>query len=841
MNNVYDYLLNDELFFKQAELKNENKELFVNDLNEYFEKPVDNGTWRYYHYKNNQLPHQGWKIHISSNIKNIEKTLEIVYKILAKQGVSFKVLKSKNVYLSSNSKNANRSSSGKYITIYPKNDNEFLELIYILEDALKYMEKGPYILNDKRWKNTNIFYRYGAFSKMINEKGEMCILNPQGELIIDRRDPFYSTPYFVKEFDEYLNSINIQEKELRTKLDDYQIDEALSFSNSGGIYKAIRKEDSKKVIIKEARPNTGFDGQRRTALERLNIEYDALCKLKDIEGIVNTVEKFQAWEHHFIVEEYIEGNTLHSWIAKNFPFLTYEKADEYKKKGYRIIKKLICIVENMHEKSIVMGDLQPNNIIIGENEEVHLIDFETASSVTEDPLVGLAVPTFSNVDIKSNRERDWYALYKVFNYILLPIQTTKETGKYLDCIYRNWINDHYDEYILSLREKIEKNFSFSVLPKEKDTIQNYNELDVIEKLQKGIRKNIRNNKYLSFNDVRQYDDESGYIDILSGSSGVLWSLKQTQDYNSLDIYRGWIDEHILSENFNTLTKIGLFDGLTGIAIVLYEYGYTDLSLNLFNKINYKNLSDISLSSGLSGIAIGFLSLYKETKEEIYLSKCKDIADLIIKQYKFNIEKEIVFSKGLMQGLSGVSLYFSLLYKITEDKKYLNYSKEFLERDLDNLVDVKGTLQLLDDDSNNPRFLPYLSDGSIGIAVAIKHLQKVLNDDLYYKNYLEKIIRLSNIKMTIDGGFFHGAAGFLLIPCLVEDSNYRKIVKKDVMQLLNLFLAVKEDYLLFPSDLNYRFCFDYFTGSSGVLSAIDCLVKNNLYAWIPCINNKDLFD
>ncbi|MCQ9844223.1 hypothetical protein L6B42_14745, partial [Staphylococcus aureus] len=166
------------------------------------------------------------------------------------------------------------------------------------------------------------------------------------------------------------------------------------------------------------------------------------------------------------------------------------------------------------------------------------------------------------VDIKSNRERDWYALYKVFNYILLPIQTTKETGKYLDCIYRNWINDHYDEYILSLREKVEKNFSFSVLPKEKDTIQNYKELDVIEKLQKGIRKNIRNNKYLSFNDVRQYDDESGYIDILSGSSGVLWSLKQTQDYNSLDIYRGWIDEHILSENFNTLTKIGLFDGLT---------------------------------------------------------------------------------------------------------------------------------------------------------------------------------------------------------------------------------------------------------------------------------------
>lgn len=40
------------------------------------------------------------------------------------------------------------------------------------------------------------------------------------------------------------------------------IDNAIRFSNSGGIYNARLKEDGKKIILKEARPYTGlgFDG-----------------------------------------------------------------------------------------------------------------------------------------------------------------------------------------------------------------------------------------------------------------------------------------------------------------------------------------------------------------------------------------------------------------------------------------------------------------------------------------------------------------------------------------------------------------------------------------------------
>ncbi|MCS1382968.1 hypothetical protein NXZ75_12240 [Lysinibacillus sphaericus] len=65
-------------------------------------------------------------------------------------------------------------------------------------------------------------------------------------------------PDFVKDFDDYLNTINIA-SDVETKgdnhLDQYNIEKALSFSNAGGVYLATRKQDNLKVIIKEARPN----------------------------------------------------------------------------------------------------------------------------------------------------------------------------------------------------------------------------------------------------------------------------------------------------------------------------------------------------------------------------------------------------------------------------------------------------------------------------------------------------------------------------------------------------------------------------------------------------------
>ncbi len=169
-----------------------------------------------------------------------------------------------------------------------------------------------------------MFYRYGGFTSVYNENGEHCIRDEEGNLIQDQRTPFYQVPEFVKDFDNYLNSINnsgdLENKE-KSNLEQYIIETALSCSNAGGVYLATRKKDNLKVIIKEARPNAGLDGAVQDALTRQKNEYDALKKLQNVSGVVNLVEYFQEWEHYFLVEEFIEGRDIRQWIAQDFPFL----------------------------------------------------------------------------------------------------------------------------------------------------------------------------------------------------------------------------------------------------------------------------------------------------------------------------------------------------------------------------------------------------------------------------------------------------------------------------------------------------------------------------------------
>lgn len=47
---------------------------------------------------------------------------------------------------------------------------------------------------------------------------------------------------------------------------------------------------------------------------------------------MNFIESFYAWEHRFLVEEYIEGIDLQKWLSKNYPIMKFENLDNYKKK-----------------------------------------------------------------------------------------------------------------------------------------------------------------------------------------------------------------------------------------------------------------------------------------------------------------------------------------------------------------------------------------------------------------------------------------------------------------------------------------------------------------------------
>src|SRR5690606_3737264 len=108
------------------------------------------------------MPKQGWKIHISAMPSNCAEIITQVTQICAEKNIPYKFLLDTFVVELSTSKSWTREASGKFITIYPQNEEAFKEQIELFYEQLKDFN-GAYILTDKRYKDSKIiYYRYGG-------------------------------------------------------------------------------------------------------------------------------------------------------------------------------------------------------------------------------------------------------------------------------------------------------------------------------------------------------------------------------------------------------------------------------------------------------------------------------------------------------------------------------------------------------------------------------------------------------------------------------------------------------------------------------------------------------
>ncbi|MCY8981448.1 class III lanthionine synthetase LanKC [Bacillus halotolerans] len=800
--------------------------------------------WKFYNNPNHILKEQGWKIHISATMNNAKDILKVVSQIIFKHQIPFKHIKDKQSLFNMNSKHGNRTSSGKFIAIYPSSDNMFFGLLNELYEELKHYENGPYILNDKSWKGSNVYYRYGAFKNIYNERGELCIKDENGNLIPDNRQPYYKIPEFVSDFDQYLDTKNnLLDTQDVSNFNDYEFQGVLRFNNGGGIYTGIRKSDGKKVVIKEGRPKVGLDGQLNDAIDRLNIEYEALNTLTEVEGVVNVLDYFKAWKHVFLVEEFVEGVTLQSWCAINYPFNIENDKNEYISKVKKIINSLIETIKLVHSKDVGMGDLQPQNIMITPESNVKIIDFEAASALSEEN-GALQTIGYTNKKNKNHKERDWYALKKVLRFCILPIGPVTDIEESIKKKHDMWIENEFgqdvyqyvvntenlcDRYLSDTKEKIFKNNYDSEIKKEMDMSK------VIHGLRNSIESNMLPNSSLIHGDVRQFVMPSGKLNVLTGGTGAALALYRSGNVNKQ--VRDWIENVLLKKLHVLNDDIGLFTGRAGIAATLYELGYIEEAMNLFNNLSYEDMKDISLRSGLSGIGLSLISLYLEEDNDDFLVTSEKIADQIenriIEDDKLSATDFAAVPIGLIDGWSGISLFYAALYSVTKKEKYYVKSKEYIEWDLKHCkVDEEtNTLQTYDD--QNPRLLPYLSGGSIGIGVAIWYLNYVGNNNLF-REELEQIINLNKVRIAYSGGLFDGVGSFLLIPSMTKENNEISQQIELALKKLELFLIRKDDQVLFPGNFSFRLADDYYSGSAGIILGINSIQFSNPLYWLPII-------
>ena len=229
---------------------------------------IRQGIWFCCGSSENVVPRQGWKIHISATLTNAHEVLSRVMTVLFRRGdTDFKFALDMSTLFLLNSKNWSRGASGKFITIYPGDNEKFLDLIEELHQATKDLQ-GPYILSDHRYKDSRVvFYRYGGMKlhTALHYKGERIpmLVRPDGTEEPDERLPYPSTPSWAGcILSPESNDAEASTEDSTLRNGRYEIQSALEFSNAGGVYLALDPRTGMNVVVKEARPfvNETTDG-----------------------------------------------------------------------------------------------------------------------------------------------------------------------------------------------------------------------------------------------------------------------------------------------------------------------------------------------------------------------------------------------------------------------------------------------------------------------------------------------------------------------------------------------------------------------------------------------------
>ncbi|HAP5615550.1 TPA: protein kinase/lanthionine synthetase C family protein [Enterococcus faecalis] len=843
----FEYLLDDEKYYTKFTVNDVAftlPEIFKNNSDKFDIYYSEDLHWKEIRMKYPHLLTQGWKIHISAILSESQNILNIVSKICFNYNVSFKFVRTHGELKFKNVKYADRSSSGKFITIYPNSEEQFIILLDILHNSLLGFKNGPYILTDKRWRDGNVYFRYGGFKtiKKVNDQNNYYIYTPEGNLIVDDRDPYYKLPDFIKEpsFIQKIENEYIIDDEELSNLNKYEIIDVIHFSNGGGVYLAKSINNHSKCIIKEGRLSAGLDGENIDAFTRISREFKYLSKLFDVKGVVEPIEFFKEWENNYLVEKYIDGYVLDDWIRLNFPFIADSTTrNSYANRIINILNKLLDIINEIHSKNVAIGDLQPNNIIINDEDEVTIIDLEVASDANADNSLNIRTPGFMDKRAKTSEENDIIALINIAWYCFLPIGPISSINKTIIANHFNHIKKTFSpsisnklyEYIYKCSNLLSFGDDYIKLLTENNNILEISINKIMEiknSLLYTLEQDANYNSIKLFHgDIRQYETELGMYNFLYGSFGNIYTLYK---YNKLnDSSLDWIDKFCDFKKYNDL---GLFTGKAGIASILYNIDLKESANKLFKEVTDEldlNSPDITLLSGLSGIGLSLIEYYRATNDLNILYLVEEIGRKMIQKLTdkyFEIEPIDDFSPiGLLTGWTSISYFLINLYKLTNRDTYINYAHVAIKKDLAKCK-FDGALYT----EYNSILSPYLLGGSTGIAICIKEFQKLGIHD--YDNQFEQILININTTNFYGVGLFRGVGSMILLSTYATDNKTALINKS--LSLLELFLSYNDNEILVPGEFSYKFSNDVFSGTSGILLLLYDILNNTTDTWIPTI-------
>ncbi len=836
------FLVADPDFFEAPERMDDSAELF-----EVARRPVPEGwgratrgLWIGFQPNGLRLPAQGWKVHLSVLPEQADEALRIVVEHCLGEGLAFKFLRSTRAHRLTNLKYATRGASGKLAAIYPENEDRLERLLAGLGPKLAGLA-GPYVLGDLRWGAGPLYLRYGAFLDRwaaAEDDGEptLVIERPDSSCEPDRRDPVFRVP-------EWVSTPRVVEQALAAAAEveaslPVQITDALHHSNAGGVYVG-EDADGRAVVVKEARPWAGLDPTGRDAVGRLGHEADVLRRLDGSGVLPRCLGEFTAWEHHFLIEELVDGDSLHTYLTDHYPYLhpdpSAAELAAYTDWALGVGDDVAAALAAVHERGLVFADLHANNVMVRPDGSISLIDGELATDLDGGSPVLLGDPAFRHRDVRSGRALDDYALACLRLSVFVPLtgllvwdpELAPATGGRAGVAERLVaaatelfpLPAGWGAGILAELRRVSGRSAAHVTTGSVDRAAHPAEDVPLERrlLQSTLAAATPERTDRLFPADPGVFSYGGH-GLAYGAAGVLHAVATVAPDLLDPMHVDWLAERALRAEG---PYGGLYAGTAGAAVVLAELGRPDEAFEVFVAARGKRHLDTTAGifngaagHGLAALAIGDPALADAAVADAYALRA------LLAGEESGLTEPL--EGGLLRGWSGIGLYFVRLYERIGDPRLLDDAATALRRDLDGcLIDEAGALHVRD----GGRILLYLGDGAIGVGLALQAYLRH-RDDPDLAAALVAARRTCRIGVVLFGGLFNGRAGLLLGSALLLDGSERDEMTAVHRERLGWHLIDHPRGLSLPGDGLVRLSGDLGTGAAGAALALHAARPRN---------------
>ncbi len=154
-------------------------------------------------------------------------------------------------------------------------------------------------------------------------------------------------------------------------VDNYKIIEILGRGGMGVVFKAMDLNLEKIVALKMIDP---FLARNDNFMKRFRTEAKALARLEN-SNIVNVYALRETDFGLFMVMEYVQAKTVSEWMREKGLFTVKETLN--------ITKQILNAIGHAHKVGVIHRDIKPNNILLGEDGIVKVMDFGLAKVIQE--------------------------------------------------------------------------------------------------------------------------------------------------------------------------------------------------------------------------------------------------------------------------------------------------------------------------------------------------------------------------------------------------------------------------------------------------------------------------